>query len=413
MQLQTVESILSDAEALDISGSVHPDFLAVARAFSANFAKRGELGASLCVFLNGTRVIDLFGGRMAVGGPRWKRDTVSVVFSCTKVATALCLHLLAARGAVDLADPVSRHWPEFARNEKHDITLRMLLDHSAGMPAVRARLKDDCLQDWDYMVQALEAETPFWTPGTQVGYHAVTFGFLVGEVVRRVSGKSLGCFFREEIAQPLGLDFNIGLPEEEEPRVSPVYPYRPTKAEKDTPFLKAAMQKGTATNLFVFNSGDWALKGVNTRAGRAAEIGAANGVTNARGLAVLFQALVEGGGRLGLDPGAIKSFAQASSATHLDQTLRAPTRFGPGFMLSMGRRNTPTGEEGLVIGAQAFGHVGMGGSVGFADPERGLAFGYTMNRLGGGLLLNERGQSLIDATYRSIGATEDRHGFWT
>lgn len=413
MQLSKVESILPDSKDAGISGGVHPDFIAVARTFAANFTDREELGASLCVSVNGTRVIDLFGGKTAPAGPRWKEDTISVVFSCTKVATALCLHLLAARDTVDLDDPVTRYWPEFAVHGKQDITLRMLLDHSAGLPAVRAPLKADCLQDWDYMVQALEAETPFWEPGTQVGYHAVTFGFLVGEVVRRVSARSLGNFFREEIGQPLGLDFSIGLLEEDEARVSPVYPYRPAKAEQDTPFLKAAMQKGTATNLFVFNSGDWAVKGVNTRAGRAAEIGAANGVTNARGIAGLFEALVDGGARLGLDASTVRSFAQASSATHLDQTLRAPTRFGPGFMLSMGRRKTRTGNEGLVIGQNAFGHVGMGGSVGFADPERGLAFGYTMNRLGGGLLLNERGQSLIDATYQSLGATEGRHGFWT
>jgi len=413
MSLSKVEAMLSGAKDVGVTGNLHPDFLPVARAFATNFTDRAELGASLCIFVNGAPMVDLYGGRTAQDGPPWKKNTVSVVFSCTKVATAMCLHLLAARGAVDLDDPVARHWPEFAAKDKQDITLRMLLDHSAGLPALRGPLKSDCLLDWDYMVRALEEEAPFWTPGTQVGYHAVTFGFLVGEVVRRVSGRSLGQFFRDEIAGPLELDFSIGLPEEDEARVSPVYPFRPTKAEQDTPFLKAAMQKGTATNLFVFNSGDWSVKGVNTRAGRAAEIGAANGVTNARGLAGLFKALVDGGARLGLDASTISSFAQASSATHLDQTLRAPTRFGPGFMLSMGQRKTPTGKEGLVIGPRAFGHVGMGGSVAFADPERGLAFGYTMSRLGGGLLLNERGQSLIDATYQSLGATEDRHGFWT
>ncbi|EAQ04683.1 Beta-lactamase [Pseudooceanicola batsensis HTCC2597] len=413
MDMLPVTEALTQPLSAAITGEVHLDYTCIAHAFAANFAERGELGASLCVTVGGRRVVDLWGGVTEPDGPAWQRDTVGVVFSCTKAATALCLHVLAACGEIELDAPVARYWPEFAGQGKDAITLRMLLDHSAGLPALRAPLKPDCLQDWDYMVSHLEAETAFWAPGSQVGYHAVTFGFLVGEVVRRVSGRSLGAFFRDEIARPLGLDFAIGLPEEDEPRVAPVVPYRPSREEQGMPFLRAAMEEGTIPNLFVFNSGDWAVKGVNTRAGRATEIGAANGVTNARGLAGLFAALAAGGEALGLDPVTVESFAQANSATHHDATLQAPTRFGPGFMLAMGRRPTPVGEEGLVIGPRAFGHVGMGGSVGFADPDRGLAFGYTMNRLGGGLLLNERGQSLIDATYGCLGATEDRHGFWS
>ncbi|WP_238372509.1 serine hydrolase domain-containing protein [Heliomarina baculiformis] len=412
MSIMSKTSDLQEVSEPGVSGICRDDLRPVAEAFAENFKSRGELGASLCIHLDGEPVLDLWGGQTSPDGGAWQKDTTHVIFSCTKPATALCLHLLAARGKVDLDAPVTTYWPEYAQNGKESTTLRMLLDHSAGQPALRTPLKPDCLTDWSYMIENLQQEEPFWTPGTQVSYHAVTFGFLVGEVVRRVSGKSLGQFFHDEIATPLGLDFAIGLPEEDEGRVAPVIPHRPSKDAQDTPFLKAAKTRDTVPNLFVFNSGDWAIKGVNSREGRAAEIPAANGVTNARGLSKLFSALATGGAVLGLDPDYIASFSQASAATHRDATFIAPSRFGPGFMLNMGRRPTPEGPESLIMGQNAFGHVGMGGSLGFADPECRLGFGYSMNKLGGGLLLNTRGQSLVDATYRCLGYRNDTYGYW-
>ena len=390
------------ASEIRINGSVAPGFEPVAEAFERNFSDLGEYGASVCIRRGGHVVVDLWGGAAQDGSP-WQRDTICTVYSCTKAATAVCLHLLASRSLVDLDRPVATYWPEFAQAGKDAITLRMLLDHSAGLPALRAPLKPDCLLDWDYMTDQLARVEPFWEPGTRVGYHAITFGFLVGEVIRRVSGQTPGRFFRDAVARPLGLDFSIGLDPGDLERVAPIIPYRPGPEERAGAFLSAAMQPGTIQNLFLFNSGTWAATGVNTPEGMAAEIPAANGVSNARGLAGLFDALLGGGAALGLQDTATATFAQASSASHRDATLLTPTRFGPGFMLSMGRQPGPGGVQSLALGRQAFGHVGMGGSVGFADPECGLAFGYAMNRLGGGLLLNARGQGLIDAAYRCLG----------
>lgn len=412
MQLETVQQAMPRAGEMNIDGVFRADMAPLAEAFAENFAWKNELGASLFVSIAGEVVADLWGGRTAPNGPAWKKDTICVVFSCTKTATALCLHLLAARGAVDLDAPVARYWPEFAANGKDGISLRMLLDHSAGLPAIRTPLKADCLIDWDYMVHHLEHEKPFWEPGERVGYHALTFGFLVGEVVRRVTGMSLGQFFREEIAAPLDLDFAIGLPEADEPRVASIDTYRPGSDVRETPFTGAARTRGSIANLFLFNSGDWAYRGVNTRAGRVAEIGAANGVGNARSLGRMFAALGEGGYKLGLDEATVRSFAQASSATHLDATFQAPSRFGPGFMLNMRPRQSGEGTESLVMGERAFGHVGMGGSLAFADPDLKLGFSYVMNRHGEGLLLNGRGQSLVDALYLALGYRDRQAGFW-
>lgn len=389
---------LSQLAGVPIRGSVQPRFRMVAETFAQNFRARDELGASVCVRVEGETVVDLWGGHLTVGGAEWAQDTVGVVFSCTKAATAACLHLLIARGAVELDAPVARYWPGFGCEGKGEITARMVLAHTAGLPALRAPVRAEGWRDPAYMVGLLERERPFWEPGTRLGYHALTFGYLVGEIVRRVSGQSLGRFFGTEIAEPLGLDFSIGLPAEDEPRVTPLVPHRSSRAERSRPFLVEAMKPGTPAHLFVFNSGDWAARGVHTAEGRAVEIPAANGVTNARGLAGMYAGLTDG--HLGFSSEAVRGFATEAAFADRDAVLQLPTRFGPGFMLSMGRKLS--GEEGLAIGPEAFGHAGMGGSMGFADPSRKLAFGYTLNRLGGGLLLDARGQSLVDATYRSL-----------
>ena len=394
-----------------LAGSHAPAFAPVAEAFAANFAERDELGASLCIEIDGQRVVDLWGGHVAPDGPAWARDTVHVVFSCTKAATALVLHLLARDGALDLDAPLAQLWPELTAAQQ-GATARMILDHSIGLPAVAEKAPADALVHPDWMVRALERQAPFWQPGTRVGYHALTYGFLAGEVVRRITGRSLGQVFHDRIAAPLGLDFHIGLPESAEARVAPIQLWRPGPEDRPTAFLTAAREAGSIPNLFVFNSGDWGARGVNTRAGRAAQIGAANGVGNARALARMFGALATGGADLGLSPDDIAGFSRASSATGMDATLQMPTRFGPGFMLGMDNRHPARGGESLIFGRNAFGHVGAGGSVGFADPEAGLSFAYTMNRQGAGLLLNPRGQSLIDATYRALGYRTTSPGFW-
>ena len=401
-------------------GICKPGFERVAEAFQENLDAKGEVGASVCLTVGGETVVDLWGGTadQKTGAP-WTKDTVSVVFSCTKGATAICAHVLASRGKLDLDAPVAELWPEFAQSGKEHATTRMMLDHSVGLPALRAKVKDNGPYEWDYMTGRLAEEAPFWEPGTRNGYHGFTFGWTVGEMVRRAAGVSLGTFFQNDIARPLGLDFWIGLPEAIEPRVAPIIPfiYKPEQAR--TPFMiDLATKKESPAALFFFNVGAWRTGGANTRAGRAAEIGAANGVTNARGLAGLYAPLAQGGAAL-VDGKTLARMGEVSMATHDDATLRIPTRFALGFMKSMDNRKRSVGAklfgpdvDSVIMGSAAFGHVGAGGSLGFADPVAGLSFGYTMNRMGPGLLMNERGQALVDAAYLSLGYTNKDGGVW-
>ena len=402
-------------------GMCKPGFERVAEAFKRNFDAKGEVGASVCLTVGGETVVDLWGGTadQKTGAP-WAKDTVSIVFSCTKGATALCAHVLASRGKLDLDAPVAELWPEFARNGKQHVTTRMMLDHSAGVPALRAKVKENGPYEWDYMTARLADEEPFWLPGTRNGYHGLTFGWTVGEMVRRASGVSLGTFFQDEIAKPLGLCFWIGLPEAIEPRVAPMIPHVTKAAEAKTPFLvDLGTRPDSIASLFFFNVGAFFFtKGANTRDGHAAEIGAANGITNARGLAGMYAPLANGGGTL-VDGNTLARMGEISMATHDDATLRIPTRFALGFMKSMDNRKRSVGAklfgpdvDSVIMGSAAFGHVGAGGSLGFADPVAGLSFGYTMNRMGPGLLMNERGQALVDAAYLSLGYKNKDGGVW-
>jgi len=400
-------------------GICKPGFERVAEAFQQNFDAKGEVGASVCLTVGGETVVDLWGGTadQKTGTP-WTKDTVSIVFSCTKGATAICAHVLASRGKLDIDAPVAGLWPEFATNGKERVTTRMMLDHSAGVPALRDKVKDSGPYEWDYMTERLAAELPFWVPGTRNGYHGFTFGWTVGEMVRRASGKSLGAFFQDEIAKPLGLDFWIGLPEAIEPRVAPILPFAYTREQAVTPFLRDLADRQSIASLFFMNVGAWRTGGANTRAGHAAEIGAANGITNARGLAGMYAPLAMGGGKL-VDAKTLTCMGEVSMATHDDATLRIPTRFALGFMKSMDNRWRSVGAEifgpdvdSAIMGSAAFGHVGAGGSLGFADPAAGLSFGYTMNQMGPGLLMNARGQSLVDAAYLSLGYKNKDGGVW-
>lgn len=388
-----------------VQGHCAPGYEAVLRAFIANFTVDEELGASVAIEIDGQPVVDLWGGWADEAKTQpWAADTVGIVFSNTKPATALCAHLLAERGDLDLDSPLRHYWPAFSDSARRETTVRMLLDHSAGLPAIRERLAPDGVFDWDYMVERLAREAPFWEPGSRVGYHGLTFGWLVGELVRRVSGQSLGAFFQANIAQPLGLDFWIGLPAEWEPRVATIVP--PMRA--DTPRNRfescIAQDPQSIPALYFRNTGGWRPAGFNARAGHAAEIGAANGITNARALARLYGTLAMGGTR-----GTVRVFgsatvanaARVSSATHVDACLQVPTRFGAGFMRSMDNR--ARGLDSAVIGRDAFGHVGAGGSVAFAVPRARMGFAYTMNRMGTGVLLNARSDRLIQAAYSAIG----------
>jgi CubicO group peptidase (beta-lactamase class C family) len=403
---------------MSVEGTCEPRFARVREEFERNFAERGEVGASVCVMLDGEPVVDLWGGQAdPTSGRAWDRDTIGHVWSATKGATALCAHMLASRGRLDLNAPVARYWPEFAKNGKESVLVRHLLNHQAGLPAVRDPLPPGCFYDWSLMVDALAREEPFWRPGTRNGYHALTFGYLVGEVVRRVDGRTLGTFFRDEVAGPLGLDFWLGLPAEHEGRVAPTIPAAPPAPGDPVPsFYVAALTDPTSVQALVLaNTGGYMLLPgeSDSRAAHTAEIGAVGGISSARGLAGMYRALALGGAPL-VDPDQLVVMGAVSSATSVDAVLLVPSRFSLGFVKTADNRYLPVADrEGVLMSEEAFGHVGMGGSHGFADPRARLSFGYTMSRQGTGLGVNERGQSLIDAVYAAIGYRRvDDSGPW-
>ncbi len=399
-----------------VQGTCDPKFQEVRQEFERNFQERGEVGASVCVTVQGQTVVDLWGGQANAGSNTpWKEDTVSVVFSSTKGATALCAHILASRGQLDLDAPVATYWPEFAQSGKENIPVKMLLSHQAGLPAVRETLPDGAYADWDLIVNALAKEEPFWEPGTRNGYHALTFGWLVGEVVRRVSGKSLGTFFKDEVAGPLGLDFWIGLPEDKESQVAPMIAAEPNP---ESPFFREIATPGSMQSIVLLNMGGYmgAEPQFDTRAAHAAEIGGAGGITNGRGLAGMYEPLALGGKKDSVElvnPETLARMGRVASSTGKDAVLVMPTRFALGYMKTMDNRKEPAGvQDSVLVSEAAFGHVGAGGSFGFADPPAAMSFGYTMNRMGPGAALNDRGQNLVDAVYRALGYQSNASGAW-
>ncbi|HUR77921.1 MAG TPA: serine hydrolase domain-containing protein [Acidimicrobiales bacterium] len=395
-----MESLKAEVPTGLVFGEYDGRFASVVERFVDNFEDYDEVGASLCVTHEGETVIDVWGGAVDRElSAAWEADTISIVMSCTKGAVALCAHVLASQGLLDIEAPVAQYWPEFACNGKEGATVRMMLDHSVGVPAIRGELPGDFMIHWDQVVDRIAAEEPFWEPGTRNGYHLVNFGWTVGEIVRRASGKSLGTFFQDAIARPLGLDFWIGLPEELEPRMSNMIQSPPPDTGGHVSrFMQVVMtQPESATRHAMANLISQTTQG---RAWHAAEIGGGGGITNARGLAGMYTPLALGGGGI-VDPATLDRARRCSTATNLDAVLQIATRFGLGFMLSMDNRDKYD-TDSVVIGDHAFGHVGMGGSIGFADPSIGLAMGYTMNRMGPGILLNERGQGLVDATCAAV-----------
>ena len=397
-----------------VHGTCDPAFLAVREEFGRNLAERGELGAALHVSVDGRAVVDLWGGTAdPATGRAWEADTLVVAYSCTKGVVALAAHLLVDRGLLGLDAPVSRYWPEYGCAGKEGTTVRMLLDHTAGVPAVTAQLCPGDMYDADLMAGHLARQRPWWEPGTQRGYHLVTFGWTVGEVVRRVSGRNIGRFVAEELAGPLGADFFLGLPVEHEPRVAGLVPWVPGPDTVPSAFAEAFFADPTGLQATAMGNVLAAGVDASSRDFRAAEMGGMGGLCSARGLAAVYAPLAQGGGGL-VSRAAVDRMSGAAGESAHDVLLLVPTRFGLGFMASTDNRHLVPRVEGgsAVLGRAAFGHVGMGGSIGFADPEEGLAVGYVMNRHGEGVLLNERGQSLVDAVYRSLGHRTDASGAW-
>ena len=391
-----------------VRGLWHPSFRKVRDEFVRNFSERGELGASVSVRIAGLPVVDLWGGvANPATGQAWGRDTLVHVWSCTKGATALCAHVLASRGELDLDAPVAQYWPEFAQNGKAGVSVAMLLSHQAGIPALRDPLPAGAFYDTQYMTDRLAAEAPFWEPGTRHGYHALTFGFCVGELVRRISGQSLAEFFHSEVSAPLGLDFFMGLPDSELARLAPGIPSDPPAPPFSRVLLAALTDPTSIQALIFFNSGGYLDPGAaeSPEARAQTELGATGGFTNARSLSRLYAALANGGERL-VDKASFARMSRTHSAGW-DQFGLIPSRFTLGYVKSIdNRRGDPGNQDTGILSEAAFGHSGFGGSIGFADPENRMSFGYTMTRQGPGTLLNARGQSLIDAAYRSLGYVE-------
>jgi CubicO group peptidase (beta-lactamase class C family) len=386
-----------------VGGEVEPGFEGVRDAFTNNFEEHGEVGATYAFYVDGTQVVDLWGGERTDTGAPYEGDTLQVVFSSTKGAAAACAHLLAQRGQLDLDAPVVRYWPEFGQAGKEHIPVRWLLSHQAGLPTIDAALSREEALAWEPVIHALEVQAPYWEPGVAHGYHAITYGHLVGEVVRRIDGRSLGTFFHDEFAEPLGLDFWIGLPEDLEPRVAPMIPMD-MAGTSIADMLGADSLLVRALNLNGALGNDLGAT-ANHRDFHAAELPAANGIANARSLARFYAALIGGvdGGssEAMLTPEQVDA-ARALQTSGMDQVLSMPgldveSTIALGFWTA-----SPFAPMG---GVHAFGHYGAGGSLGFADPEHHVAGGYVMNKMGVGVSGDPRSSALIRASYEAAGAT--------
>lgn len=372
----------------EIRGSVEAGYEPVREAFERNFVENGDIGAGFCLYVDGAKVVDLTGGVRDTDGTAYDDTTLQLVFSSTKGVTATCAHLLAQRGELDLDAPVADYWPEFSTAGKADIPVRWLLSHQAGLVDVdRAMTVEEAL-DWTTICDALADSPPLWEPGTGYGYHAVTYGWLVGEVVRRVAGVDFGEFVRREISEPLGLDLWVGLPDGEQHRVSPLI-------NSGMPGLPAAEPAGDADSQtdapslvgmldMLLGEGNLLGRALTAPGGaftddqvwnearvRSAQIPAANGVTNAASLARMYAALVSevDGVRL-LDADTLeRAITPQVSGPSTVPLLDIP--FALGFMT-----HSPLSP---LLNGRSFGHYGAGGSLGFADPDRRVAGAYVMN----------------------------------
>lgn len=374
-----------------VQGLVHDKYAGARTAFEANLASGADIGASFCATVEGETVVDLWGGFADEARTRpWERDTIVNVYSTTKTMTALTALLVADRGELDFDAPVARYWPEFAANGKAEVKVSHLMSHSAGLSGWKEPLAKEDLYDWDKATALLAAQAPFWEPGTASGYHGLTQGYLVGEVVRRITGKSLGTVFREEIARPLGADFHIGLPASEDARVAELIPPPPAEAG-----LGAGAQSELQANMS--DNPPLEVSETRTRAWRGAEIPAAGGTGNARSVAEVQSILANGGVAKGKR---IMSEAGCRKALELqiegpDLILGIPARFGLGFGLAGGAVPLPNPNT-IYWG-------GYGGSLVIVDMDARTIFAYAMNKMAGATTGDMRAFSLAMAMWEALG----------
>jgi CubicO group peptidase (beta-lactamase class C family) len=383
---------LSHEEAPFIAGYCDEKFTAVRKEFAENFSQRRERGGAVAIWHDGLIVADLWGGWSDLARKKcWEKDTIVNFFSVSKALCAIAVMRLAEQEKLNLDARVADYWPEFAAGGKETLTVRQLMSHQAGLPAIREPLPDGAAMEWSVVTHALASQPPWWQPGTAHGYHVNTFGFLAGELVRRVSGRSIGTLLREDVARPLGADVHIGLPASEHHRVSeflwPGNPVKPPIASED-----ALMRWNTYWNPPGFSGSHW----INTARWREAEVPSTNGHGNARGIARVYAALAGGGSIEGvrLLSGAAIEEATTEQVNGPDIINQRNSRFGIGFQLTQPER--PLGPN-----RGAFGHFGAGGSLGFCDPEARIAFAYVTNDMGP-RWQNPRNRALIDAVYASL-----------
>ncbi|HEX5267451.1 MAG TPA: serine hydrolase domain-containing protein [Acidimicrobiales bacterium] len=388
-----------------VHGAVEPGYEPVRRAFEVNFAEEGEVGAAVAVYRHGRPVVDLWAGvRNTETGAPWEEHTPVRVASTTKGLTAVCANLLAQRGELDLDAPVAAYWPEFKAEGKESVPVRWVLAHRAGVPVVDRTFTAEDVFAWFPVVDAIAAQKPLWKPGTAHGYHGQTYGYMVGELVRRITGRTIGRFLAEEVAGPLALDAWIGTPEDVIPKVarvlSPAYGAvsgdagcKRADAEREEPTGGGAddlaerfgliMRVALFTHLMPdYNAPEWLR----------IEMPSANGVTTARSLAKLYASLIgEVHGRRLFTPETLAA-ATTPQAEGEDRILRHATRWGLGFSLAS--------EPSPMLGPHSFGHAGAGGSFGLADPESGVSMGYVMNlhKMGE----DRRGTRLMEAVRASL-----------
>ena len=374
----------------EIQGTCDDRFSAVKDILAASIDSGADLGASFAVTLEGETVVDIWGGWADEERSRpWERDTITNVWSTTKTMTALCALILADRGELDLDAPVSRYWREFGASGKEDsVLVRHLMAHTAGLPGWDEPMTVEDLYDWEKATSLLAAQSPWWPPGTASGYHAVTQGYLVGELVRRITGQTLGEFFAEQVAGPLSADFHIGLPESEDARVSFVVPPDIDLAGLDaTPTAERALKNPM-------------LDGTEPRTAgwRRAEIPAANGHGNARSVALIQAAVANGGEVAGVkllsEAGCRRIFEEQARGT--DLVLNVPIRLGVGYGLTAEETPVSPSKNACYWG-------GWGGSVIVVDLDARLTFAYMMNRMESGLVGDTRGFALGMTVYQALG----------
>jgi CubicO group peptidase (beta-lactamase class C family) len=390
-----------------IEGYVAPGFEAVREEFRANFTRRGELGAAVAAYVGGSKVVDLWGGyRHARRQDRWEEDTLVLVYSTSKGMAAIAVALAASRGLLDYDALVSSYWPEFAQNGKGGVTVRQLLAHQAGLSGLDAPLNARKLADLDWMASALAAQRPAWKPGTRQGYHALTIGWYESELLRRVDPRrrSLGRFFADEVAAPLGLEFYFGLPESVSPdRVARIKGASIPSMLAHVRTMPAGMmasflRPGSHTARAFMNPRMRGPADLDRPEYRAVEIPAGGGIGQVRSIAWAYSEMAAGGASLGLSAETFEQLTappRSPSGNPRDLVLWVPAAYSLGFV-------RPTGDFLFGRGSRSFGHPGAGGSFGFADPDAEVGFAYAPNRLGHHLRDDPREKALRDALYRCL-----------